>query len=152
MEENAASSEPNIRERITNLRKADLHLTMSEIARIANVSRQRVHQILKEEGLPTSHQIRIKNQIKKNLYECPVCGTLTSLRFCSEECKKKWREVPVVCTRCGKLFIRDRHQFLTNYPQHNDGLFCSKVCTGKWYGAKYGFKRHPDSIGASTEK
>ena len=152
MEETAALSESNIRQRITKLRKEDLLLTMSEIARRVNVSRQRVYQILKEEGLPTSHQIRIENQIKKNLYGCPVCGTVTSLKFCSEECKKKWQEVPVICTRCGKLFIRDRHQFLTNYPQHNDGLFCGKVCNGKWYGSKYGFKRHPNSTETLAER
>ena len=133
----------NTQKQVIELRNANLFMTMSEIANRVGVSRQRVHQILKKEGIPTGHRIRTK-QIKKISYNCPMCGTVSSFKFCSDECKKKWQEIPVVCTRCGKLFTRDRHQFFTNYLHHNDGLFCSKVCAGKWYGEKYGFKNYPN--------
>ena len=55
----------NTREYIINLRSSNLCMTMSEIARNAGVSRQRVYQVLKTEGLPTKHNI------KKYQYECP---------------------------------------------------------------------------------
>ena len=137
---NASLSKSDVRARVRELRISDLFMTMSEIGQNVNVSRQRVFQILKEEGLPTRHRIR------KYLYECPVCGTISPFKFCSKQCKKQWLMIPIVCTGCGKLFFRDRHQFFINYPHHNDGLFCSKICTGKWIAEHYGFKKHPDLL------
>ncbi len=113
---------------------------MSEIASKVNISRQRVYQILREEGLPT------KRYLKMTQYACAVCGTISTHKFCSDECKKKWHQIPVICTRCGKLFIRNRHQFLTNYPHFNNNLFCSRDCSSKWWAEHYGFKAYPDHI------
>jgi len=96
-------SKPYIRTRVKELRSCDLFMTVSEIARKLKISRQRVHQILKQEGLPTKHRIQ------KYLYECPVCGTVSTFKFCTDECKKKWRHIPVVCSQCGKLFFRNWH-------------------------------------------
>ena len=110
---------------------------MSEIARNAGVSRQRVYQILKKEGLSAKHHI------KKYQYECPVCGTSSTHKFCSYECKIKWRQIPIICTRCGKLFLRYQSQFLTDYLHHSDALFCSKECRSKWLVEQYGFQRYP---------
>ena len=135
---NISLSKSVVRRQIRELRLSNLFMTMSEIARKINISRQRVHQILKDEGLPTKHQIR------KYLYQCPVCGTISPFKFCSKQCKKQWQMIPIVCTRCGKLFFRDRHQFFLNYPHHNDGLFCSKICTGKWIAEQYGFRHVPN--------
>jgi hypothetical protein len=134
---NPSLSKPYIRTRVKELRSCDLFMTMSEIGKKLNISRQRVFQILKEEGLPTRRRIR------KYLYECPVCGTISAFKFCSKECKKQWQMIPIVCTRCGKLFYRNRHQFFINYPHHNDGLFCSKICCGKWFAEHHGFQRYP---------
>ena len=135
---NISLSKSVVRRQIRELRLSNLFMTMSEIARKINISRQRVHQILKDEGLPTKHQIR------KYLYQCPVCGTISPFKFCSIECKKQWQRIPIICTRCGKLFFRDRHQFFINYPHHNDVLFCSKICTGKWIAEQYGFRQCPE--------
>jgi len=135
----------DVRTRVKELRSSDLYMTMSEIGKKVNISRQRVFQILTAEGLPTKHRIR------KYLYECPVCGTISAFKFCSKECKKQWQIIPIVCTRCGKLFYRTRHQFFINYPHHNDGLFCSKKCTGRWFAEQYGFQRHPEHSATSKK-
>jgi Zn finger protein HypA/HybF involved in hydrogenase expression len=120
------------------LRSANLSMTMSEIANNVGVSRQRVFQILQEEGLPTKHHVIIeKSQYQ---YQCLACGTISPRKFCSDECKKKWQQVPVVCTRCGKLFFRNITQLLHNYHRHDKGLFCSKHCAAKWLAEIYGFK------------
>lgn len=140
IDEFCSLAKTNTRKQVIELRCADLFMTLSDIAKRVNISRQRVHQILLEEGLPTKHLIQ------KYLYKCPVCGTVSTLKFCSVACKKKWQQIQIVCSRCGKLFIRDRHQFLTNYRHHSNALFCSKDCANKWFGEEYGFKRFPNHI------
>jgi DNA-binding XRE family transcriptional regulator/endogenous inhibitor of DNA gyrase (YacG/DUF329 family) len=127
------------RSRVKDLRSADLHMKMSEIAKIIGISRQRVFQILQEEELLT------KQHVKKCLYACPVCGRITSHKFCSEECRKEWLQIPVICSECGNLFIRRRSKFMNSYPHHNNALFCSKKCTGKWLNKNYILNHHFNS-------
>ena len=133
------AAESNTRSQVRDLRSADLFMKMSEIARIVGVSRQRVYQILQEEGLPT------KQHVKKCLYACLVCGRITNHKFCSGECRKEWLQIPVVCSECGNLFIRRRSSFLNSYPHHNNVLFCGKKCTGKWLNKHYASKYHFNS-------
>jgi len=137
---NGSSSKSDTRKLVKELRNANLFMTMSEIAQKANISKQRVFKILKQEGLPT------KRKIKKSLYACPVCGTVSAFKFCSTDCKRKWRQIKIVCTRCGKLFTRDTKQFLRNYRHYGGGAFCSVSCSAKWIGEHYGFKRFPNHI------
>jgi hypothetical protein len=122
------------RKQVRKLRSANLSMTMSEIAKRVGMSRQRVFQILREEGLPTKHCVIIKK------YQCLECGAVSPHKFCSDECKKKWREIPIICNGCGKLFFRDVTQFLHNYRKHNHALFCSRNCANRWLGETYGFK------------
>jgi len=128
------------RQKVRDLRSNNLCMNMSEIANKVGISRQRVYQILREEGLPTKHYQKMTQ------YVCPVCGTIRAHKFCSDECKKKWQQIPVICDRCGKLFFRNRHQFLTNYSHFNNTLFCSRDCSSKSWAEHYGFKAHPDHI------
>ena len=134
----------NTRKQIIELRLAHLSMTMSEIAKIVGVSRQRVFQILREDGLPTKHHVIIEKF--QYQYQCLVCGTVSPHKFCSDECKKKWQQIPVVCTRCGRLFFRNITQLLHNYRRHDKGLFCSKHCTAKWLAEIYGFKSSVNRI------
>jgi hypothetical protein len=129
----------NTRIRVKDLRTANLLMKMSEIAKKVGISRQRVFQILQEEGLPT------KQHVKKCLYACPVCGRITKHKFCCGECRKEWLQIPVICSECGNLFIRRRSSFLNSYPHHNNVLFCSKKCTGKWLNKHYASKYHFNS-------
>jgi transcription elongation factor Elf1 len=130
--------ESETRKLVKELRSASLSMTMSEIARKTNVSRQRVFAILKDEGLPTKHQS------SKLFYECPLCGNVSTSKFCSAECKKEWGRIQIVCTGCGKLFTRDIQTFLKNYRHHGNSVFCSKQCAAKWIGTHHGFKRFPN--------
>jgi hypothetical protein len=124
----------NTREHIIKLRSSNLCLTMSEIARNEGVSRQHVYQVLKKEGLPTKHNI------KKYQYECPVCGTISTKKFCSKQCKIKWRQIPMICTKCGILFFRYYSQLLTDSRRgHTNAFFCSKECRNQWLVEQYGF-------------
>ena len=126
-----SSSESDNRKRVTDIRSTDLSVTMSEIGRMVGISRQRVYQILNEEGLATKHPT------KKYQYRCPECGAISTRKFCCVECKKRWQQVPVICSGCGKLFFRNQSRFLNYYRYHNDVLFCSKECTGKWLSKQF---------------
>lgn len=130
---NAAYTLPlsDTRKQVTDLRAANLSISMAEIAKKVGISRQRVYQILRKDGFPT------RRRVLKNQYECLVCGAVTEHKFCSKECKIKWKQIPVVCTRCGKLFLRNRSQLLNNYRRHDSTLFCSKHCSGKWLAENY---------------
>jgi predicted transcriptional regulator len=133
--------ESNTRKLVIKLRSADLFMTMSEIAQKVGISRQRVHQILQKEGLSTKHKT------KKCRYKCPVCGTISTWKFCSVECKRKWQLIPIICSRCGNLFTRNKYQFLNNYRHHGNALFCSKHCAGKWLAEQYQFMHSSQSRG-----
>src|SRR5271157_2402425 len=133
------SVESDTRSRVRDLSSANFFMKMSEIAKMVGISRQRVHQILREEGLPT------KQHIKKCQYKCPVCGVISNRKFCSYECKKKWLYIPVICSECGNIFIRSRRKFMNSYPHHSSVLFCCKKCTGKWLKEHYGLNYHVDN-------
>jgi len=129
----------NTREQVKKLRISNLFMSMSAIARLIGISRQRVFQILQEEGLPTKHLVK---PVNKDQYSCLVCGKISTNKFCSNECKTQWHQIPVVCTRCGKLFFRNVHRFLANYRDHSDTVFCSRNCQSRWIGEYYGFKSY----------
>ena len=121
---------------VVSMRNKSACATLQDIADNLGISRQRVHQILKKEDLRTKHYTQ------KTRFECQVCGKTSSHKFCSVECKKKWHEIPVTCTTCGKLFTRSRRQLLAHYKEF---LFCSRECFGKWAAEHYGFKAHPEN-------
>jgi len=112
--------------------------TLQDIGDKIGVSRQRVHRILEKHNLPTKHYSQ------KLLYECSVCGKISSHEFCSIECQKKWHQIIVECTNCGKLFTRSESELLGHY---RNSLFCSRECFGKWISERYGFKAHPENCG-----
>ena len=137
------------RQRVKELRMSNMFMSMSVIARLTGISRQRVFQILQEESLPTKHLVK---PVKKDQYSCLICGKISPNKFCSNECQKQWRQIPIVCTRCGKLFFRDVHQLLANYRDHSDTLFCSRNCQSRWIGEHYGFKSYPNHSGSMVKR
>jgi len=137
------------RQRVKELRVTNHFMTMAEIARVVGITRQRVFQVLQEEGLPTKHLVR---PVKKYQYNCLVCGKISTNKFCSKECEKQWRQIPIVCTKCGRIFFRSTTQLLHNYRTHNRSLFCSKDCAGKWIGEHYGFKSFPNHVGQCVKR
>ena len=112
--------------------------TLQYIGDKIGVSKQRVHRILREHDLQTRHYSQ------KQLFECPVCGKISSHKFCSIECQKKWHQIIVECSNCGKLFTRSESELLGHY---RNSLFCSRECFGKWISERYGFKAHPENCG-----
>jgi len=110
-------------EAVVYLRNKSPGATLQDIACKIGVSRQRVHQILKKNNLPTRHCSQ------KISYECQACGNISAHKFCSVECRTKWYQIPVICTNCGKLFIRRPSLLLRHHSEH---LFCSRECKGKW--------------------
>ena len=143
------SRESDTRQRVKELRMSNRFISMSAIARLIGISRQRVFQILQEEGLPTKHLVK---PVNKDQYSCLVCGKISTNKFCSNECKTQWHQIPVVCTRCGKLFFRNVHRFLANYRDHSDTVFCSRNCQSRWVGAHYGFKSDPKHSGPGVKR
>ena len=137
------------RQRVKELRVTNPFMTMAEIARVVGITRQRVFQVLQEEGLPTKHLVR---PVKKYQYSCLVCGKISTNKFCSNECQKQWQQIPIVCTRCGKLFFRNVHKFLANYRDHSDAIFCSRKCQSRWLGEHYGFKSYPHHSGPGVKR
>ena len=101
----------------------------TEIARELGISRERVRQLLKREGLPTS---------RKGL--CSVCGNPTRR---GTECHRHRKHphtlqrVIIECHICGGT----REMYLYDYkrPRKLPFFFCSKHCYGKWLAANYGF-------------
>jgi transcription elongation factor Elf1 len=150
-EENRTNNswESDTRQRVKELRMSNMFMSMSAIARLIGISRQRVFQILQEEGLPTKHLVK---PVNKAQYSCLACGKISPNKFCSSECQKQWRQIPVVCTRCGKLFFRDVHQLLANYRDHSDTVFCSRNCQSRWIGEHYGFKSYPNHSGSMVKR
>jgi len=138
------SGESETRRKVIALRSLDLSMRMSQIGKQIGISRQRVYQILRDEGLPTKHLVT-KHQTK--CYACQVCGTISKSKFCCDECKNKWTLIPIICSGCGKLFFRSSRVLIANYRRRQGFLFCSKQCTGKWLRDQYGFERYPEHKG-----
>lgn len=95
------------------------------IARSVGITRERVRQILKENGLFT---VRNGIVIEK---KCPVCGKVMSgtksqlYKNCSTECARasQGKKVPLVCDNCGKHFIRKSSEVIRSNTH-----YCSPEC------------------------
>lgn len=118
--------------------------TLETIGKKTGVTRQRVDQILKDEGLPTRHQ--------RQTWLCNYCRKVMSRNrlFCSTECFHEYHYVWLACEECGCLFSRKLSQVrhtLTN--PHGSGdkalFFCTKRCksrhAGKYYGIGSGYQK-----------
>lgn len=138
------SGESETRRKVIALRSLDLSMRMSQIGKKIGISRQRVYRILRDEGLPTK---RLVTKRQTNCYVCPVCGTISKSKFCSDICKNTWASIPIICSGCGKLFFRSSRALIANYKHRQGCLFCSKQCAGKWLRDQYGFERYPEHRG-----
>ncbi len=120
-----------IRVPIIQERKDGPYLTLQQIAAKFGISRQRVEQILKQEGLPT-----------KRLYlkhPCKQCGNEIPLnqKFCNRKCHREFCKITLVCNECETVFKRRRSDALgTLRKPRTLGApvklwFCTKQCQGK---------------------
>ena len=129
-------SQAPVRKWVVNIRRGNPCAKLYQIAQRVGVTKERVRQILYDEGLPTSAVIlRIA---------CMVCGKRTrNKKFCSHECQLEYHLIPLTCEVCGRVFKRKKAWIMASYryTPNADGsphIFCDKHCHGKWL---YQFRR-----------
>lgn len=121
------------RERIVTLRDNHPNLPAVRIAEFLSVSRERVRQILKAEGLPT--------RVRPDYGECKVCGgELESGRkaYCSVSCRSADCRVSFNCDYCGHSKEILQSVYSAQKKRGYKYMYCSISCRnfGKWAVAK----------------
>ena len=130
-------------ESVIAIRKVNPCATLQAISAKVGVSKQRVSQILKKEGLPTVHW--------KQTYNCNQCGNIIPSDhkyFCNHACEKAYNTinnyVTLKCEECGhsvKRRIYQERRNLKNYPEKK--VLCAH-CSGKLLGRDFGFGVYPE--------
>jgi len=121
------------RERIVTLRSNHPKLPAVRIAELLSVSRERVRQILKAEGLPT--------RIKSYYGDCKVCGEAREpgrKSYCSLACRSADCRVSFRCDYCGQTKELLQSVFNAQKRRGYKFMYCSVNCRnfGKWNVAK----------------
>ena len=122
------------RERIVTLRSNHPSLPAVRIAELLSVSRERVRQILKTEGLPT--------RVRPDYGDCTVCGkSLESGRkaYSSTACRSKDCRVSFRCDYCGESKEILQSVYNAQKKRGYRFMYCSIQCRnfGKWNVAKF---------------
>ena len=138
----------NTIETIVRERQKNPCATLEQIGVKANVTRERVRQILKRASLPTRAFIRY--------HGCLQCGgqitpsNPSDYRF-SYKAKSKTM-IPIECSECGRVAWREKSIAFARLRRNKSGaMFCSKQCQGKYTARKYGFSAHPENIGRTKK-
>ncbi len=136
------------RTKVVELRVNNPCWSATHIAGVVGLSRERIRQILRGNGLPTAAVGYGKKTIVE--MECNYChkkfqGHSYAL-FCSRECRYDYHRVNLVCEVCGVVFSRRYASIRSRYCEGRDTtdhIFCSKRCQGKWLATTYGFGVYP---------
>jgi len=137
------------RTKVIELRVNNPCWSATHIAEMVGLSRERVGQILRGNGLPTT-SVQYGKKYKVEM-ECNHChkkfqGDRHSL-FCSLKCVSDYHRVDLVCEICGVVFKRRYGEIRSRYCEGRDTtdhIFCSKKCQGKWLATTYGFGVYPE--------
>ena len=130
--------------------------TMADIAYEVGVSRERVRQIFKKNGLTSiftrTHPLH-RQAYPRNT--CPTCGGPKSYnaKLCPT-CSGVW-QVELTCSECGKTFWRDellQKKRDKRNPNHGQVAYCGNVCQGKAVGRRFGFTAHPENAGGRRKE
>lgn len=113
------------RHRGLNLIHSNPVMPYTDIAKAVGITRERVRQILKDNGLFT---VRNGIIIEK---KCPVCGKVMSgtksqlYVNCSVECARASinKKVLLICDNCGKYFFRKLSEAIRSYTH-----YCGPKC------------------------
>ena len=123
---------------ILELKKQYPRKTLESIGLEVGLSRQRVHQVLTEEGINTH----------KDQPTCDGCGKIlqpskkrpyissSGDRYCTT-CREQMVYGTYTCTDCGAEVRRRRKSILRTKPR---SIFCNKKCQGHYLGVNYGRK------------
>ena len=127
---------------VIRLRQANPCWHGVQIAGALGLSKERVRQILAQEGLLTK---RYSPQ-----YQCLNCDTVfrpgnySSIKFCSVACSKAYQDITLICEVCGTSFKRRQVDYIwnVNHPhpltgRPYDHTFCSRHCWGVWFGKNH---------------
>ena len=132
-----AQSTMSTTEKVLHLRSVDPNLPAVEIARLLDVTRERVRQILSTAGLDTDVRKKILEEKLKE-YKCQGCGgplSAINRKYCSRDCfynsiKATWIYFP--CTNCGiTVQIRGSMQKV-RVSRGNKRTFCTRDCFHQW--------------------
>ena len=135
------------RSKVVRLRQKNPCYSLQDIGNVAGLSRERVRQILSQEGVET------KLILPKNLI-CPQClihfhtsdsEIKNGKVFCSTKCIHDFAWGTFSCDECGKLFERKKVEVVNNhknYETNNHHIFCSRRCQGIWLGKHHGFQKN----------
>lgn len=145
----------SLKKNIVRARRNNPCATLQELGNRFGVTRERVRQVLLQEGKPTSAY--------RQTYLCNQCGKDMGVKarwrkfFCSERCYHDYTHIQVACSYCGELneYSISLLVWRLKHGQHSSDLFfCSKCCHGKWLAEKHGFSAYPEHIpsGASYRK
>lgn len=112
--------------------------TLQQIGTELGVTRERVRQILKKNGLETCKY--------REFNYCDNCGGKArhNNKFCSSvECRLDYYRIDLKCAQCGKIKKMLKTDYINkhiNNPLYsgNGRVFCNKVCQGRWLGTNYG--------------
>jgi len=114
-------------------------LTLSEVGKLAGVTRERVRQIVEKDGLARIKNARVRGKPVRPHRPCGVCGEPMGTAVKGPKHARCARWVPFVCRQCGKDFQLRESQVLGVINNGKEaGIFCSNRC--KWDS----FRKHPD--------
>ncbi len=118
---------------VVDTRQANPNVSATDMAEAIGVSRQRVWQILKEEGLPTL--------IKKKHPLCSVCHKELIWKNKSGICMPcSLKAIPVFtvkCDYCGNEITHRENSLWKRQRKKNKHWFCNRHCLGKYVAAHY---------------
>lgn len=113
---------PGVRNKVIVLRKSHPEFTLSDIAAILDITKQRVSQILISENLP-----RHSTKYKSKFQSCKVCGRATVNKFCSNECRDVGLNAIVFCDFCKKSLKVSKKHYAYGMKMRKH-YFCSNEC------------------------
>lgn len=108
--------------------------TLRQIGEQYGVTRERVRQILKEEGLRTKAVGTLYYKTSNPRF-CLNCGKVrldSRKNFCSRKCQKEYLTIQVACTQCDTLFPLLQGAVKTRVKNYKN-IFCSHSCSIKYY-------------------
>ena len=116
------------RQQIIQLRLENPRIRAIKLAELVGITRERVRQILKKEGLTTKFE---EDYPVRPPTFCLTCGNVTPTRgrkYCSKECYVRKRVV-ISCAECGKRMEFRPSEHRARLRQTTSGkLFCSRSC------------------------
>jgi hypothetical protein len=112
--------------KIIQYRYDNPHDTLQQIGNAFKVSRQYIHEVLKNNDIPT---IRAKRQ--KGTRYCLVCKELSTTLVHKGTCHFQYYNIKLTCTYCRVPFYRKRADIVHKYHRGYGKNYCSQQCFHK---------------------